>query len=47
MQLGQGKDNTKIYISENPKLSSEIEKKIVAAVNLPNMEAKSQNEQES
>ena len=47
MQLGQGKDNTRIYLSENPKLSSEIEKKIFAAVNLPNMENNSQNEQKS
>jgi len=44
MQLGQGKENTKIYLKENPKISSEIEKKIFKAVNLPNLEENSQNE---
>jgi recombination protein RecA len=46
MQLGQGKENTKIYLAENPKISSEIEKKILKAVNLPNLEENSQNEKE-
>ncbi len=46
MQLGQGKENTKIYLTENPKISSEIEKKILKAVNLPNLEENSQNEKE-
>ena len=47
MQIGQGKENTKIYLLENPKLSGEIEDKIMAAVNLPNMEKPSKDEQES
>lgn len=38
MQIGQGKENTKIYLSENPKLSSEIERQILAAVHLPGIE---------
>jgi len=46
MQLGQGKENTKIYLTENPKISSEIEKKILKVVNLPNLEENSQNEKE-
>ena len=46
MQLGQGKENTKIYLTENPKISSEIEKKILKALNLPNLEENTQNEKE-
>lgn len=46
MQLGQGKENTKVYLTENPKISSEIEKKILKAVNLPSLEENSQNEKE-
>jgi len=46
MQLGQGKENTKVYLTENPKISNEIEKKILKAVNLPNLEENSQNEKE-
>ncbi len=38
MQLGQGKENTKIYLAENPKISAEIEKKILATINLPGLE---------
>jgi len=45
-QLGQGKENTKIYLTENPKISIEIEKKILKAVNLPNIEENYQNEKE-
>jgi len=47
MQLGQGKENTKIFLSENPKLSTEIEKKILQKVNLPGMENKIENGKES
>jgi len=36
MQLGQGKDNTRIYLTENPKISNEIENKILEIVNIPN-----------
>lgn len=37
MQLGQGKDNTKNYLSENPKMAKEIENKIMEIVNIPNI----------
>lgn len=36
-QLGQGKENTKLFLTENPKLADEIEKKILAAAKLPGM----------
>jgi recombination protein RecA len=41
MQLGQGKENTKLYLSENPKISNEIEKKILVAAKLPGVEEES------
>ncbi|NLL62044.1 MAG: recombinase RecA [Candidatus Atribacteria bacterium] len=34
-QLGQGKENTKLFLVENPKLADEIEKKILAMAKLP------------
>ncbi len=37
-QLGQGKENAKNYLIENPELAREIEKKILKATNLPNLE---------
>jgi len=46
MQLGQGKENTKIFLLENPQLASEIEKKILKAANLPNLENDFQDERE-
>jgi recombination protein RecA len=45
-QLGQGKENTKIFLSENPQLANEIEKKILKAANLPNLENDFQDERE-
>jgi len=45
MQLGQGKENTKIFLSEKPELAREIEKKILEAVHLPTLE-NNPNEQE-
>lgn len=45
-QLGQGKENTKIFLLENPQLASEIEKKILKAANLPNLENDFQDERE-
>ncbi|MDD3655557.1 MAG: recombinase RecA [Atribacterota bacterium] len=45
MQLGQGKENTKSFLSENPELVREIEKKILKAANLPNIENNSSDEQ--
>ncbi len=54
MQLGQGKENTKLYLSENPKVSNEIEEKILIAAKLPGVEeeskakeSESKNEQQS
>ncbi len=46
MQLGQGKENTKIFLSEKPELVREIEKKILEAAHLPNLEDNPPNEQE-
>lgn len=46
MQLGQGKENTKIFLSEKPELAREIEKKILEAAHLPNLEDNPPNEQE-
>lgn len=46
MQLGQGKENTKMFLAENPELAREIEKKILKAANLPGLENNSLNEQE-
>ncbi len=45
MQLGQGKENTKIFLSEKPELAREIEKKILEAAHLPTLE-NNPNEQE-
>ena len=46
MQLGQGKENTKAFLSEKPELVREIEKKILKAANLPNMGNNLPDEQE-
>ncbi len=45
MQLGQGKENTKIFLAENPELAREIEKKILQAANLPGLENNFHDEQ--
>jgi len=37
-QLGQGKENTKAFLSENPELAKEIEQKILKSANIPNLE---------
>ncbi len=37
-QLGQGKENAKNFLRENPELAIEIEKKILKATNIPNLE---------
>ena len=37
-QLGQGKENTKTFLSENPELAKEIEQKILKSANIPNLE---------
>ncbi|MFZ2329981.1 MAG: DNA recombination/repair protein RecA, partial [Atribacterota bacterium] len=42
---GQGKENTKIFLSEKPELAREIEKKILEAAHLPTLE-NNPNEQE-
>ncbi len=44
MQLGQGKENTKTFLSENPELEKEIEKKILKFANIPNLEINSPDE---
>ncbi|MDD4363118.1 MAG: recombinase RecA [Atribacterota bacterium] len=43
LQLGQGKENTKTYLLENPQMAKEIEEKILLAVNLPNLLGKDSN----
>ena len=43
-QLGQGKENAKLFLAENPKLADEIQKKILAAVKLPGMAEGQPNE---
>ena len=37
-QLGQGKENTKTFLSENPEMAKEIEQKILKSANIPNLE---------
>ena len=37
-QLGQGKENTKTFLSENPEVAKEIEQKILKSANIPNLE---------
>lgn len=44
MQLGQGKENTKTFLAENPELANEIEKKILSAAHLPNLDNNPPNE---
>ncbi|MDD2352007.1 MAG: recombinase RecA [Candidatus Caldatribacteriota bacterium] len=43
MQLGQGKENTKLYLLENPKISNEIEKKILEKAKIPGLENNESN----
>jgi recombination protein RecA len=45
MQLGQGKENSKAFLSENPELATEIEKKILKSANIPNLEDNSPDEE--
>lgn len=45
MQLGQGKENSKTFLSENPELATEIEKKILKSANIPNLEDNSPDEE--
>jgi len=49
MQLGQGKENTKSYLLENPEIANEIEQKILIAAKLPGTEKEPElnNEKES
>lgn len=46
MQLGQGKENTKTFLAENPELANEIEKKILNAAHLPNLDNNPPNEEQ-
>ncbi|HOR42761.1 MAG TPA: recombinase RecA [Atribacterota bacterium] len=46
MQLGQGKENTKTFLAENPELANEIEKKILSAAHLPNLDNNPPNEEQ-
>jgi len=43
-RIGQGKDNAREYLKENPKIAQEIEARIRAAVGVPGADAKSSKE---